>query len=188
MSTPQEIPFEQPRRRDRAMEDESWIRDFLLRVPLGTLATTGEKGPGLNPNLFVFDPSENVVYFHTAKTGKTRRSIERWPQVAFSVAEMGRLLPADAAMHFSVEYASVVIEGRAKVVEDLVEASRALDLLMKKYAPHLESGRDYRGISERDLVKTSVFRIDVESWSAKGKTSEAPDAYSYAEVAGCPRS
>jgi hypothetical protein len=89
-------------------------------------------------------------------------------------------------MEFSAEFSSVILEGTSKVVEDPTEASRALDLLMRKYAPHLEPGRDYRGISASDLSKTSVFRVDIERWTGKGKTSDAPDAYDYSTSKSCP--
>ena len=107
-------------------------------------------------------------------------------KTAFCVAEMGRLLPAPAAINFSVEYASVVVEGTSRVVEDDDESYYALDLFMRKYAPQFEPGRDYRPAGARDLAKTSVFRIDIESWSAKGKSSQAEDAYEYPVVSGCP--
>ena len=50
---------------------------------------------------------------------------------------------------------------------------------MAKYAPQFEPGRHYRDIEAKDLARTSVFRIDIESWSGKGKTSDAADAYEY---------
>lgn len=178
MSPTEEICYQQPRRKDRA-QDEAWIRELLTRAPIGVLATSGNNGPALNPNLFVFDPSRDAIYLHTAKTGHTRANVEDRPRVAFCVAEMGRLLPSDAAVHFSVEYASVVLTGTSTVVEDADEASGALDLLMRKYAPQFEPGRDYRSVEGKDLARTSVFRIDIESWTGKGKTSEAADAYHY---------
>ena len=181
-----EIAFNQPRRRDRGIDDDGWIEDLLQRVAVGTLATTGERGPALNPNLFVYDSDQRVLYLHTAKKGRTRSNLERHPRVAFSVAEMGRLLPAEHAVNFSVEFASVIVEGRAVVVDEEVEARRALALFMEKYAPHLEMGKDYGGIRPKDLARTSVIKVEIGSWSGKGKSSDAADAYDYAPVAGCP--
>ena len=50
---------------------------------------------------------------------------------------------------------------------------------MRKFAPHLEPGRDYRAVESRDLGRTAVLRIDVERWSAKSNRSEATEAYAY---------
>lgn len=179
MSQPTEIAFQSPRRRDRAIQDEEWILEMLAHSPVGTLATTGPSGPSLNPNLFVLEPTTKTLYLHTAREGRTRRNVEVDPRVAFSVHEMGRILPASAAVDFSVEYASVVLSGHCKIVDDAREARTALDLLMSKYAPHLRPSRDYREISESDLARTTVLRIDIENWSAKGKAVDLAEAYRY---------
>ena len=182
MSRESEIAYKPMRRKDRAVEERNWIHHMLLVAPLGTLGTVGPDGPNLNPNLFAFDPESESVYLHTAKTGQSRRNVERDARVAFAVSEMGNLLPADSAVEYSVEFASVILEGRMSIIEDPIEARRALMLLMRKYAPQFEPNRDYREISDHDLSRTSVFRIDIDRWSGKGQSVDAPDAYSYREV------
>jgi len=77
--------------------------------PFGTLATVYEGQPFINTNLFVFDEAAHVIYMHTANVGRTRANVEAEERVCFSVSEMGRLLPADTALEFSVEYAGVVV-------------------------------------------------------------------------------
>jgi nitroimidazol reductase NimA-like FMN-containing flavoprotein (pyridoxamine 5'-phosphate oxidase superfamily) len=96
---------------------------------------------------------------------------------------MGRILPAKTALEFGLEYASVILFGRAVVVEDDREKGKALQLLMDKYAPHLESERDYRPPNQKELDITAVFRIDIESWSGKMAKAEPdfPGAYAYGE-------
>jgi nitroimidazol reductase NimA-like FMN-containing flavoprotein (pyridoxamine 5'-phosphate oxidase superfamily) len=174
-------PFNQARRHDRAVEDEAWIRAFLHRAPIGVLATIYEEQPFINTNLFVFDEAANVIYMHTARTGRTRTNVEEDERVCFSVSEMGRLLPADTALEFSVEHAGVVVFGRAVIVADEAEARRALQLLLDKYAPHLRPGKDYRPITTEELERTTVYRISIEQWSGKKKEVEAdfPGAYFY---------
>ena len=173
------------RRRDRAVDDDAWIRDFLHRAPHGVLAVASGDQPFANMNIFVYDPVAHAILLHTARNGRTRDVLTDNPRVCFSVAEMGRLLPADEAIHFSVEYAGVIAFGNARIVEDPDAATRALDLLMRKYAPHLEPGKDYRPVEARDLVKTSVIEVRVEAWSAKRKTvDEAPGAYRWDDLPG----
>ena len=165
------------------MTDEDWIRDFLKRAMFGTLATVRDGQPFVNMNIFVYDETANALYLHTARAGRTRSNVEADGRVCFSVGEMGRLLPADTAMHFSVEYAGVVVFGRARIVDDEAEAERALQQLLDKYAPHLRPGRDYRPIQPEELAVTSVFRIDIEEWSGKRKVAPAdhPGAFLYGQ-------
>jgi hypothetical protein len=164
----------QVRRTDRAVEDGDWIRDFLRRAPVGTLATVHDGQPFINTNLFVYDEAANAIYMHTARVGRTRANVEADERVCFAVSEMGRLLPADEALEFSVEYAGVVVFGCARVVEEDDEARRALQLLLDKYAPHLKPGRDYRPIIDAELARTAVYRIRIDNWSGKRKQA-APD-------------
>jgi nitroimidazol reductase NimA-like FMN-containing flavoprotein (pyridoxamine 5'-phosphate oxidase superfamily) len=164
--------------------DEAWIRDLLRRAPFGTLATVRHGQPFVNMNIFVYDEAAHALYLHTARAGQTRSNVEADDRVCFGVSEMGRLLPAPTAMHFSVEYAGVVVFGRARIVEDEVEAERALQQLLNKYAPHLRPGRDYRPIQPEELAVTSVYRIDIDEWSGKQKVAppDHPGAYLYGQA------
>lgn len=173
----------QVRRADRAVEDEAWMRAFLHSAAVGTLATLHGDQPFLNTNLFVYDESSHSIILHTARVGRTRANIEQQNKVCFSVMELGRLLPAPEALEFSAEYAGLIAFGSMQIVSDESEAIAALQLLLDKYAPHLRAGRDYRPPVPEELSRTSVFRIRIESWSAKKKEADEgfPGAYFYKE-------
>ena len=177
-------PRSRVRRRDRS-KDERWVRRFLTEAGFGFMATVGEGGqPYLNSNLFVYDGDRHCIYLHTHRTGRTRDNLETDEPVAFSVAAMGRLLPAPEALEFSVEYSGVTVFGRGRVVEDPAEAKEALQRLLDKYAPHLQAGRDYRPTTDEELKRTAVYRIDIETWSGKQKEVEEsfPGAFVYPDV------
>jgi nitroimidazol reductase NimA-like FMN-containing flavoprotein (pyridoxamine 5'-phosphate oxidase superfamily) len=184
--TPESVPegFTQVRRQDREVTDEGWIRDLLRRAPFGVLATVADGWPFANTNIFFFDDSRRALYLHTAKSGRTRANVEGDGRVCFTVSEMGRLLPAPVALSFSVEYRGVVVFGHARVVDDPDEARRALQALLDKYAPHLRPGRDYRPITDEELDRTTVYRVDVERWSGKQKQAPAdfPGAFLYGQA------
>jgi hypothetical protein len=181
-------PPHQVRRTERAVEDEGWIKALLHRAAYGVLATVHEGQPFINSNLFVYDEAAHAIYMHTANVGRTRANVERNDRVCFSVSEMGRLLPADTAMEFSVEYAGVTVFGSAAIVTDEDEARHGLQLLLNKYFPHLQSGRDYRPIMPEELARTTVYRIQIEQWSGKKKAeADFPGAFFYGDTValGC---
>lgn len=169
------------RRRDRTVEDDAWIRAFLHRAPLGILATSHEGQPFINSNLFVYDEAAHAIYLHTARTGRTRDNVASNPRACFSVSEMGRLLPADTALEFSVEYAGVTLFGSVSLVVEPPEATHALQQLLDKYAPHLRPGEHYRAIQPEELRRTAVYRLDIEQWSGKQKevARDFPGAFWY---------
>jgi nitroimidazol reductase NimA-like FMN-containing flavoprotein (pyridoxamine 5'-phosphate oxidase superfamily) len=156
---------------DRELRDDTKIVDLLQHAQIGFTATAVDGQPYLNSNLFWFDEVNKRIYFHTAIEGRTRSNIEANPQVCFGIAEIGSLLPADTALEFSTEYAGVIAFGRGRVVDNPQEAERGLYGLLQKYFPNLKPGSDYRNITAEELERTSVFAIDIESWSGKQKKS-----------------
>ena len=173
-------PINKVRRRDRA-QDADWIRAFLHSGAWGALATVDEGQPFINTQNYVYDEETHVIFLHGARFGRTRSNLEGGAKVCFSVSEMGRILPDEIALEFSVEYAGVTLFGRGGAVEDDAEKARALQMLLDKYAPHLKPDRDYRPANQEELDRTSVFRIDIESWSGKKNEKEAdfPGAFWY---------
>lgn len=161
------------RRKGRAVSDDRWIKQFLKKTAYGTLATADGDQPFLNFMTFVFDEKKNAIYLHSAHKGRTRANIENNPNVCFGVAQIGRFYPGKTAMEFSNEYSSVMVYGKAALVDDINESRRAMSMLMEKYFPHLEPGRDYHPITDRELEITSVYKIKIEQWI--GKQNSQPD-------------
>lgn len=184
---------EHPRRMDRS-KDEDWIRAFLRDGDAAVFSAVLDGRPFSLPRIYAFDEDRDAVYVHGAFGGEMDRVLQGGggggeddgPGVPMqlTVFEMGRLLPADEAGEFGVEFASVVAKGRGVEVDDPVEAEHGLRLLMEKYAPHLKAGTDYRPVDPEEIGRTSVVRIDLESWSGKEKAApeDFPGAYYLKDV------
>lgn len=183
-----EAPFTAVRRKDRAVGDDAWIIDLLRRAPMAQLATIHDGQPFINSNLFAYDDVRHVVYMHTARLGRTQSNVEADERACLSVSEMGRLLPSHEALSMSVEYGGVAIFGRARVLADDIEREHGLRLILDKYFPHLNYGTDYRAITPDELVRTAVYRIEIDSWSGKRKQvdDDFPGAFRYGEHATPP--
>jgi nitroimidazol reductase NimA-like FMN-containing flavoprotein (pyridoxamine 5'-phosphate oxidase superfamily) len=162
-------------RRSQRAKDDDWIRSFLHRAPIGVMATENNGQPFLVTRNFAYDEAAHAIYMHGATKGRTYENVMANDRVCFSVSEMGRLLPANTAVEFGVEYAGVVVFGRASIVEDETEATHGLQSLLDKYFPHMRPGTDYEPIQPDALEITAVYRIDIEAWS--GKQKEVPDDY-----------
>ncbi len=156
-------------RKSQRAQDDLWIRDFLHKAPYGTLATEAGGQPYLVARNFIYDEDTHALYLHGAKAGRTFQNLMHNPRVCFSVSEMGRLISAGKACSFSVEYRSVVLFGRAEIISQPGQIRHALQLLLKKYAPHLEPGKDYQPLTEDNLATVAVIRIDIDAWSGKAR-------------------
>ncbi len=160
-------PINQIRRRDRAVTDDNWIRSFLHAARYAVVATESEGQPFLNPLLFVYDETSNSIYFHTGKEGRIFANISCNPRLCLNVCHMGELIADTEAWRFTVCYDSVNVFGKAFVLEAPETATRALQLLLAKYFPHLRYGEDYRPITKEQLAPTAVYELKIEAWSAK---------------------
>jgi nitroimidazol reductase NimA-like FMN-containing flavoprotein (pyridoxamine 5'-phosphate oxidase superfamily) len=174
-------PYAEVHRRERAVDDDGWIAEFLHRAPMACLATVYDGQPFINTNLFVFDEPARAIYMHGAPVGRTRANVESQERVCFSVSEMGRFVPAPRAFNMGVEYAGVTVFGRARLLDDDAEKERALQMLVDKYFPHLRPDEDYGRSTTEERARTSVYRIEIDDWSGKRKVAEPdhPGAFVY---------
>lgn len=171
-------------RAKNAVTDELWIKKFLEKAPWGTLATAVTINdhqriqPFLAPLLFAYAEEIHSIYLHAARAGRLWENCASNPFVCFNASQMGRLLPAKQALHFDVEYASVVIFGKMVLIDDAIEAEVGLQKLLDKYFSDLKPGIDYEPITEVERKSTAVYRIEILEWSGKQRkaSSEFPNA------------
>jgi uncharacterized protein len=162
-------------RRPHLTKDDAWIRAFLKEAQVGHIATSVDGQPFINPSTFWFDEASHQIVFHSNVAGRIRSNIESNPKVSLEASELGRMLPSNVALEFSLQYRSVVVFGTASVVTDPDEARRLLYGLIGKYFPKMTAGKEYREITDKELRATSVYVIQIEEWSGKENWDEHAD-------------
>jgi nitroimidazol reductase NimA-like FMN-containing flavoprotein (pyridoxamine 5'-phosphate oxidase superfamily) len=154
-------------RRPQYARDDAWTRAFLLRAQVAYVATHWDEQPFLTPTLYWYDPDQQKIFFHSNRLGRLRTNSERHTQVCLAVSEFGKLLPSNIALEFSIQYASVIVFGRLRILTESDEKRFALEGLIQKYFPHLSAGREYRPITAAELLRTTVYALEIDSWSGK---------------------
>ena len=152
--------------------DEEWMRQFLRVSQIGRVATSWDDQPFVTPTTFWYDEANQRVIFHSNLAGRIRANLERNPKVCLETSEMGRLLPSNVALEFSLQYRSVMVFGTVRILESDEEKRAALYGLIQKYFPEMEAGREYRPITDKELKRTSVYELKIESWSGKENWNE----------------
>jgi nitroimidazol reductase NimA-like FMN-containing flavoprotein (pyridoxamine 5'-phosphate oxidase superfamily) len=61
--------------------------------------------------------------------------------------------------------------GSARIADDPSEQRYGLQGLLDKYFPQLQPVEDYSPITDAELRQTSVFAMEIESWSGKHKVA-----------------
>src|ERR687890_381645 len=111
--------------------------EFLNDQPVGRIASLDSNGyPQVIPMNFVY--CDAAVYMHSHPFGEKLDNIRRNPKVGFEVDKHICFLPSyyfhpSDASQADTLYISVVIKGKAEIVEDNKEKASALNALMKKY-------------------------------------------------------
>src|SRR5512141_1148901 len=155
--------------------DDEWIRAFLREARVGHIASARDGQPYLNPSTFWFDEGNHQIAFHSNVAGRIRSNIEANPKVSLEASELGKFLPSNVALEFSLQFRSVVVFGTARIVTDPAEARRLLSGLISKYFPKMTAGKEYREITDKELRATSVYAIQIESWSGKENWEQRAD-------------
>jgi uncharacterized protein len=162
-------------RRPHLTRGDDWIRAFLKEAKIGHIASSIDGRPFINPTMFWYDEEHHQIVFHSNIAGRIRSNIESNPKVSLEASELGRFLPANVALEFSLQFRSVVVYGTARIVNDPMEARRLLYGLIGKYFPKMTAGKEYREITDKELRSTSIYTIKIESWSGKENWADRAD-------------
>ena len=115
----------------------------------------------------IFGRSGDKLYIHGATVSRMIVELEKGLDLSLSVAHVDGLVLARSAFHHSMNYRSVVLFGKAK----LVPVDQANDAL-KAISDHLIPGRweEVREPTVKELKATKVLEISIDEASAKIRT------------------
>jgi len=125
------------------------------------------------------------LYIHGSAASRMLRQMKGGVPVCVTVTLLDGLVLARSVFNHSMNYRSVVVLGKATLVDDAEEKIEALRLLSE----HILPGRwaDARQPNERELKQTSVLRVPIEEFSAKvrvGPPIDDEEDYSFPTWAG----
>lgn len=167
------------RRKQCEITEKKDIEEILRRCRIGRMATIGVDGyPYITPLNYVF--WQGSLYFHCAHKGEKMDNLLRDPRVCFEVdiplAYKGTDFdPQDSACQVHQFYHSVIVRGRAEVVEELSEKLGALNALMASHEGVDEFSRitaDLPAVAACAVVAVRIASISGKSDLAQKKSDE----------------
>lgn len=127
--------FREMRRKKQLLSEEESAA-VLKRGTSGVLAVSGDDGyPYAVPLSYVFHADK--LYFHCAKAGHKLDAIARNDKVSFCVIDQDTVVLEEYTTYFR----SVIVFGKARVLDDETEKRNALECLAARYSPDYEQGR-----------------------------------------------
>jgi len=127
-----------------------------------------EKGRSYSAILF-FGYDGSSLYFYGFPEGEKIDALRKNRRVCFELDSDGESIQSDRVCHRNVRYKSVVGYGEARFIEDIDAKMRALEIIMRNYS---EQSFEY---SEKEVEKTDVIRVDIET--VTGKISECREPW-----------
>lgn len=116
---------------------------------------------------------QDQLYIHGSQASRMLRTLQRGVDTCVTVTLLDGLVLARSAFHHSMNYRSVVVFGKAMLVDDVDEKLSAL----RAFSEHMIPGRwdDARKPTEPELKATAVLSVPLEEASAKVRTGPALD-------------
>ena len=107
----------------------------------------------------------DMLYIHGSPASRMFRAMAKGAEVCVTVTLVDGVVLARSAFHHSMNYRSVVIFGKATLLEDDAAKREAL----RVFTEHVAPGRwaEVRQPSEKELHATTVLAIPLEEVSAK---------------------
>jgi hypothetical protein len=171
------------READRAVYDREAAYRILDEGFLCHVGFVTEGQPFVIPTSY--GRKDNCLFIHGSAASRMLRQVKEGVPVCITVTLLDGLVLARSIFNHSMNYRSVVVLGKATLVDDPAEKIEALRLLSE----HIIPGRwaDSRQPNERELKATSVLRVPIDEFSAKvrkGPVVDDEEDYSFPTWAG----
>ena len=155
---------------DRGRYDRSEIDAILDEAPFCHVGFVSEHGPVVIPTIHARDG--DTMYLHGSQASGMLRAAED-ADVCVTVTLLDGFVMARSAFHHSMNYRSVVVFGRARVVRDEDERLRAMRAVVEHVAP----GRwdELRPPTAKELAATRIVAVPLDEASAKVRTGPPVD-------------
>ena len=155
----------------RICEDKDKIDRFLAEKRVGILGMTDTEGiPYAIPVNYLH--WQNKIYIHGLGSGRKNLILTANPRVCFTVFEEFGTVVDTIPCKCDTAYFSVVIFGKAVLLQDLPEKAQILTRFLEKFTPRLFKNPlsaqyvdKYRSSLDNNAV--AVYRIDPEILTAK---------------------
>ena len=143
------------------------METFLNRENLGYLCCSSNNEPYAVPINYAYDEGRIIV--HCAHRGKKLDIIRENPRVCFVVGDQeGDIKPHEPRTGCHVPSQSVICHGRARIIKDLDERAKCLNLFLKRYRP------DAPPLPTQDVKACACVVIHIEEMTGR-KEKEGRD-------------
>jgi nitroimidazol reductase NimA-like FMN-containing flavoprotein (pyridoxamine 5'-phosphate oxidase superfamily) len=152
------------RRKDREIKDPAEIIKVIDKCDVCRIGLSDGNVPYVVPLNFGYEYIDGklTLYFHGAKEGKKHEIIQKNPVACFEMDCSHKLVVSEDAARYTMEYESVMGNGKIHVCTEKAEKIHALTRLMKTYA------RDKEFVFPDHVVESvGILKLEVSDFTGK---------------------
>ena len=155
----------------RAVYDKAQVHAILDEGFLCHVGFTQDSQPFVIPTLYA--RSGETLYMHGSGASRMLKTLAQGVDVCLTVTLVDGYVLARSAFHHSMNYRSVTVLGRARLVTELAEKMEALRII----TDHIVPGRwdEVRGPNELEMKQTVVLALPLEEVAAKVRMGPPAD-------------
>ncbi len=152
--------FRKMRRFAQQLSEKECI-DILQRNTNGILAVQGDNGyPYAVPLSYAL--CDGKIYFHSAVQGHKIDALIANEKCSFCVVDKDQIVPEE----FTTYFRSVILFGKAHIIEDKEEMLKALNLLADKYSPK-QTDEERRAEIDHGIGRVAIIELTIEHMTGK---------------------
>ena len=157
--------------REKAAYDRDTVYEIFDAGRVAHAAFVQDGKPVVVPMLYGRDG--DTLFLHGARKARVIRLLEGTGSACVNVTLLDGLVFARSAFASSMNYRSVTVFGKARLVDDMEGKKHALWVISEQAMPGRRA--ELRKSLENELKMTGVIAIDIESASAKVSTGMPDD-------------
>lgn len=164
MKTLTPTKLSQPQRaRKRGSFERDEINKILDSTILCHIGYVVDGRPVVTPTSY-WREGDNV-YWHGSNAGRMMRTLAQGGEMCFTVSLLDALVLARSAFHHSVNYRSVMLFGKAEIIDEPSAKKKYLE----NFIEHLFPGRNcqLRPMNSKEIKATALMRLPIKEGSAK---------------------
>lgn len=150
------------RRKEKAITDETEMKQILQKAQYVTLAMSKDNQPYLVTLSHGYESEKNILFFHCASEGKKMEYLTS-NNVVWGQALIDLGYAQGACDHL---YATTQFKGKVSFLHDLEEKRKALINMIQKLDDNPQEIIEAQ-LKEKSVGKVTIGRIDIEYMSGK---------------------
>lgn len=155
----------------RAVYDKARVHEILDEGFICHLGFNVDSQPYVIPTLYA--RCNELLYIHGSAVSRTLKTLAKGVEVCATVTLVDGYVLARSAFHHSMNYRSVVVLGRARLVSSLEERLQALRIMTNHMVP--QRWEEVREPNELELKQTAVLALPLDEVSAKVRVGPPVD-------------